>query len=242
MNSFETTIKESYLELRSIYIVKEAGLEPGKITVLIEGQPDFSAEGKLNSQGILSGMAKLYKKLSLKVEAKLKFSVTNDKNLLIEPPPLELPIPTSPEPPPVQTVFEAKNLRYIHIEPFRPENLDNWEPENETDVYLAFGVLQDYTDYQYCCAASQALLNKLGAKYENSSKPDAILIDRASDQYLMAEWKKLSSDFKSNHKPEDVDVLVCWIDDETERGSLPKHVLALHSVAKKAAQEIFTAE
>ena len=54
----------------------------------------------------------------------------------------------------------------------------------------------------------------------------------------MAEWKKSSSDFKSNHKPDDVDVLVCWLDDETDRLLLPPKVLALRDVARTAADSI----
>ena len=135
-----------------------------------------------------------------------------------------------------KTLFARDNYRHIHLEPFRPENLHTWEPETEADVYLAFGVLQEFTDFQYCCGASKAVLDKLGANYTDSSKPDAILIDRTTDEYLMAEWKKHSSDFKANHKKDDVDVLVCWNDNETQRDALPPQVLALHSVAKIAAQ------
>jgi hypothetical protein len=80
------------------------------------------------------------------------------------------------------------------------------------------------------------MLDKLGAQYDHASKPDAILIDRTTDEYLMAEWKKYSADFKSNHKPGDVDVLVCWIDNENDRATLPGKVVALHSVAKTAAE------
>ncbi len=72
---------------------------------------------------------------------------------------------------------------------FRPESLDTWKPETETDVYVAFGVLHEFTDFKYCCGASKAILEKLGADYDGTAKPDAILIDRVTDEYLMAEWK-----------------------------------------------------
>jgi hypothetical protein len=72
-----------------------------------------------------------------------------------------------------------------------------------------------------------AILAKL-ANYAGASKPDAILIDRVTDEYLMAEWKMKSSAYKTNHAPGDVDVLVCWLDDEIDRESLPSIVLSLY--------------
>jgi len=244
VDRFSSTIRQSYIDLRSIYIgadaLKDEQLEFGRVTVLLADDDTFSAEGTLNSQGLLSGMAKLYAKLDLKDGTEVSFSVEGGGTLLIHAPTPpatsateELDPGASGRP---KSVFQKQNLRHIHIEPFRPENLDNWEPETETDVYLAFGVLQEYTDFQYCCGASKSLLAKLGASYEESSKPDAILIDRTTDEYLIAEWKKFSSDFKQNHAPEDVDVLVCWHDDEKDSQKLPRRVLALHAVARKAVE------
>lgn len=242
--AYMARITPSYVSLRSLYLGTEAmkheHLEPGMVTALLEDDDDFAIEGKLNPQGYLSGMAKLYRRLTLKAGMELAFDVNDDGNLIITPPE---PLPDEGdavelEPPPkAETVFARMGLKRIHIEPFRPENLDNWEPENETDVYMAFGVLQEFTDFQYCCATSKALLDRLGALYqdEGAAKPDAILIDRTTDEYLMAEWKKFSSDYKSNHGPQDVDVLVCWHDNEKDRTVLPPRVLALHGVAKTAA-------
>jgi hypothetical protein len=239
---YEATVKPSYIDLRSIYVgaaaLKDEHLTPGTITVLIEDDPEFSVEGTLNAQGLLSGMAKLYSKLPLPDGTKIAFAVQADGSIIVRSPkpPAVPPAPGAGAAEAPKTVFEVKHLKHIHIEAFRPENLDNWEPETETDIYLAFGVLQDFTDFQYCCGASKALLTKLGASYEEAAKPDAILIDRKSDQYLMAEWKKHSADFKVNHKPDDVDVLVCWHDNELDKKKLPPRVVALHSVAKKAAE------
>lgn len=236
---FTCTIKRSYSELRSLYIGvdgrKHSNYRTGKVTVFLANDAGFSIEGTLNSAGYLSGMAKLYKKLNLLEGTEVKYSILEDGSIKILSPEI------APEPvitrgsTEIKTVFQAKQLKHIHIEPFRPESLNTWEPETETDIYLAFGVLQQFTDYQYCCGASKALLTKLGALYDDSSRPDAILISRITDEYMMAEWKKYSSDFKLNHKADDVDVLVCWLDDELDRPSLPRTVLALHNVAKVAA-------
>ena len=231
-------ISPSYIELRSLYVGadarKDARFLIGQVGVTLAADADFSVEGKMNAAGYLSGMAKLYKKLNLQVGTEVQYEFTANGGITIHSPAAAVAAASGVVE--KETVFQSQKLKHIHIEPFRPENLNTWEPETETDIYLAFGVLQDYTDYLYCCGASKALLNKLGAKYDDTSKPDAILIDRTTDEYLMAEWKKHSSDFKSNHKPEDVDILVCWIDNENDRAALPANVLALHAVAKTAAE------
>ncbi|XXT15363.1 hypothetical protein WME94_34445 [Sorangium sp. So ce429] len=243
MTRFVATITPSYVTLRSLYLeasawetqLLEAG---GKATVLLDGDKEFSAEGKLNPRGGLSGMAKLYKRLGLSTGMSIEYTIPSKNTLVVYPPSSNTGagVPPAPTPSANETVFERKKLKHIHLEAFRPENLNHWEPETEPDVYLAFGVLQEFTDFQYCCGASKALLQKLGAISEGITKPDAILIDRATDQYLMAEWKMRSSDFSSNHKAEDIDVLVCWIDDETDKGKLPPRVLALKNVARQAAE------
>ena len=230
-------ITPSYMELRSLYIGaaarKDENFRTGTVTLSLAADPDFSIDGTMNAAGYLSGMAKLYKKLSLLDGAELDFEFNAPGSIVVH---NELPAaPVAAEPLP-ETVFQKQKMKHIYIEPFRPENLNTWEPATETDIYLAFGVLQDYTDYQYCCGASKAVLDKLGATYEGTAKPDAILIDRLSDEYIMAEWKKYSSEFKDNHNPEDVDLLVCWTDNEKDRDKLPTKVLALHTIARTAAE------
>jgi hypothetical protein len=119
---------------------------------------------------------------------------------------------------------------------FRPENLLNWQPESEPDVYIAFGILQEYTQYRYCCATSTALNTKLG--FTVGTKPDAILISNDTDEYLVAEFKMQSSSFKVNHQRTDIDVLIVWQDDEENRGILPPTVVCLEEIARLAAIEI----
>lgn len=244
--TYKMKIKSSYLELRSLYVGVQAleKLRPGKVAVLLDNDASFSVEGRLNSQGLLSGMAELHTRLRLKRGDELSFSVRDSGTIIIHGSNLRHGAPAAEEPPAgtnrTPTVFERQKLRHIHIEPFRPENLNNWEPENETDVHIAFGVLQEFTDYQYCCGISSALLAKLGARYEEATRPNAIVIDRTTYQYLMAEWKKYSSEYKKQHSPEDVDVLVCWHDDERDRSALPPRVLSLHAVAREAATTALT--
>ncbi|WP_437898627.1 hypothetical protein [Sorangium sp. So ce124] len=243
--SFKATIKDAYVALRCLYLETAAWktglLEVGRVTVLLSNDETFVAEGKLNARGGLTGMAKLYKRLGLVTGAELEYEIPSKNTIVIQTPDkgdrAQPEAAKAADAAIAQTVFERKALKHIHIEPFRAENLHHWEPETETDVYLAFGVLQEFTDFQYCCGASKALLCRLGAFDESGTKPDAILVDRATDQYLMAEWKMRSSAFATNHKPEDVDVLVCWIDDETARNNLPLRVVALQDVARLAAAD-----
>ena len=60
------------------------------------------------------------------------------------------------------------------------------------------------------------------------------MYDKRTGNYLLAEFKIKSSDYKKNHKPNDVDVLVVWRDDETERSNLPKIVIELYKISKIA--------
>lgn len=246
MSQFKAQVTPAYVKLRSLYLDATAWasglLEPGTTTVLLDKDRSFSIEGKLNSRGGLSGMAKLYNLLRLKEGMQVDYSISARNTIVILSPAIPPATAISSTPSPAaqeSTVFERKKLVHIHIEPFRAESIRHWEPETETDVYLAFGVLQEFTDYQYCCGASKALLVRLGAYDEQGSKPDAILIDRSTQQYLMAEWKMRSSDFASNHKPQDIDVLVCWIHDEGDSSKLPRRVLSLKDIAKEAAAASF---
>lgn len=252
--TYEWTVTKSHKDARSIYIPKTAQrtLTSGNtVTVLVAGDNDFSTEGTLSPQGHLSGMAALYNRLNLNPGTQLRFDTEGQgaaaRIIIIEPTAQTTPANTgasvapalgSPATQAYRTVFQRLAQRHLHFEPFRPQSLYTWDPENETDVYMAFGVLHEYTDYEYCCAASTAVLRRLGIDYKDGSVPDAILIHRVTREYLMAEWKKNSSDFKSNHKPEDVDVLVCWNDNEPDRAKLPPVVVELHSVAKLALAKL----
>jgi len=85
---------------------------------------------------------------------------------------------------------------------------------------------------------------QLEANYGEAAKPDAILIDLVTDEYLMAEWKMKSSAFMLNHSPNDVDVdvLVCWHDDETDRAEVPWRVISHREVARTAAGKTINGE
>ena len=244
-----TTVTATYRRLNALYFgraeIARAGLLPGKVSMLIEGQPGFSALGTLNPSGGLSGMARTYNALNLRVGDTVECVVTGPSQLLVTATRRTVSTPSAddtPEPaadaalkPATESVFLRQRLRPIHIDLFSPENLNRWEPENEPDVYMAFGVLQEYTRFRYCCATSRELLDRLG--FQAATKPDAILVNDNTGEYVVAEFKMRSSSFKLNHQPSDVDVLVVWFDDEPDKTKLPPDVLCLRDIAREAAQE-----
>jgi hypothetical protein len=234
--SYTVTVKESYWKIRSLYIPKvvinSTGLTPGPVTIKHKDDPSFEVEGTLNVNGLVSGLSKLYYRLNLQVDQQLEFSAQNGTIVIVSPPEAQ---PSSLQVSPAQSVLDRKQARHVHVDPFRPENLAKWSPKTEADVFVAFGVLQEYTDYEYCCGLSKDVLSKLGLS-DASTKPDALLISRGTSEQLVAEFKMRSSDFKVNHKPDEVDVLVCWEDDETNKALLPSKVVVLKDVALTAAQ------
>lgn len=240
-----TKIFPSYKKLYLLFLGEGAtGLEPGRVEVRIKERADFSASGTLNSQRGLSGMARVYNELALNVGDTLEFTRSGEQQVTIEgliradgrvvnlaeavsAPQAGAPSRTS--------IFEVKGLKHLHIDLFHPGNFTRWEPQTEPDVYLAFGVLQEHTRFRYCCGTSAALLRRLG--YLSDTKPDAILIDSVTDEYLVAEFKMNSSAFPTNHAPGDVDVLVVWIDDAKDRAKLPAQVVALEEIARLAVSK-----
>lgn len=251
-HTLESAITPSYKKIYVLYfgreVIESARLLPGRVTVYLRDDKEFSAEGTLNGAGSLSGMARVYKRLNLQAGDKIAFEVVSPTQLTAvsvtnagEPgnkaiPAAKIPEPTASAP----GVFQREGLRYRHIEVFSPTNLLHWEPQTETDIYLAFGVLQKYTEFRYCCGTSKSLLNDLGLTLD--TKPDAILIREDSRDYILAEFKMRSSAFPFNHKPGDVDLLVVWDHDHTDRSQLPPSVLSLRDVARLAAQEAISDE
>lgn len=243
--------------------VAENKLQAGiKYPILIRNLADGGASGTLQKTYVITGLAKLYRNFKLKPEIDQVFIEFVDGTVVIIPPahvvseapeaePPKQDDPGQPaeskpleNPPVAHTVFARQQLKHIHIPEFAPANLFGWSPETEVDVFLVFGKLAELTDYRYCCGASKGLLDKLGYKAqpkiiagsEKNPKPDSILIDRATDEYLVSEFKMNSADFKGNHSKEDVDVLICWIDDETDRSVLPNKVLSLKTLRENAVK------
>jgi len=241
----KTTIRQSYIDLKGINLgaafVREHKLQFGqKYPMTIDGLSDVEINGTLDRSGFIGGLSVLYKTFDLCVEDQLGIAYDDSVIRITPPQDKRRTQPTEPDQvleagEDTRPVFERQRLRHVHIEPYAPGNLSNWVPQTEADVYMVFGALSEYTDYRYCCGASLVLIDRLG--YRADTKPDAFLIDRATGQYLVAEFKMNSKDFLLNHKKEDIDVLICWEDDATDRTQLPPHVVGLRSLLEKALEE-----
>jgi hypothetical protein len=235
------TIRQSYIDLRGINLgaefIRDNKLTPSqRYPMKVEGLVDEEPEGTLDKSGFIGGLAVMYKAYELKDGDEVEV-LFQDSILLIKPPveKLRQVVQTAPVAGSQQPVFKRQSLTHIHIEPFAFGNLSRWIPQTEADVYMVFGILSEYTDYRYCCGASKHLLTKLA--YTSETKPDAILIDRTTDEYLMAEFKVSSKDFTINHSKDDVDVLVCWDHNETDLDKLPPRVLGLRSKLEQALKD-----
>lgn len=238
--SFTARIIERYRKGYSIYLgttpITNNLLVPGRITVTVQNNNAIEVDGNYNANnGLLSGLSQLFRLGYFPTDSVLYEIIDTSRIQILVPDEAALPAQQAPT---IQNVWERKRLRPAHFELFRPENLEAWEPSLETDVYMVFGSLQQYTGYKYCRATDLATLKNL-INYDCSevTKPDAILVDEATGLYAIAEFKMRSSLYKDNHNPEDVDVLICWIDDETDRNVLPPSVVALKDRARLSARE-----
>jgi hypothetical protein len=246
----KATINPTYRKLYSIRLgnepLQENKLHAGLITVSVDIDRTFTIEGTYNAKnGLLSGLKALYKNKFISDDAlNVEYEISSLNEIVITSSRPTVSVNNEVEhlehtnPVLLQSVFQKRQLRHLHIEPFRAENLKNWTPKTESDLYMIFGVVESYTGYKYCCGTNADLLKQLGYTYdENNAKPDAILIDTATSEYLIAEFKVKSSMFKSNHKPEEIDILVVWANDETDGTKLPKtrDVLVLEEIVRLAA-------
>jgi len=246
MPSATATVQKSYIALRGLNLgvdfVRGNGLTPGeRHAVVIEGIPDLEIDGKVYADGFLSGLSALYRHFDLEVGDQVGVDYIGT-TIVLSPPQGKRSVPAVRKEHPAdrevaergQPVFERQSPKHIHIEPYAPGNLERWKPQTEPDIYMVFGALSEFTDYRYCCGTGTELLDRLG--YAAGTKPDAILVDRSTGQCLMAESEMNSKAFKANHGPNDVDVLVCWIDDEEDRSTLPRTVLGLKALLEEALE------
>lgn len=241
-------MRQSYIDLRALNLglgfVRDNKLAPGqRYSIRIQGLAE-TTEGALDKNGLIGGLALLYQSFDLGVGDKIELAY-DDGTIVLSPPSRALRREKEPsEETPgdgvgAATVFQKQHLKHLHIEPYAPGSFRSWTPRSEGDIYIVFGALsgREFTDYKYCCGTNKELLRELGYAWSGESKPDAILIERTSNQYLMAEFKMNSRDFITNHKKDDVDVLICWDDDEEDRSLLPRTVLCLKRLIEEAIRD-----
>ncbi len=237
-----------YKEIMSLHLgasfVRKYNLEPGRINVQVKGhEEDVEMKGKLIYTHVITGLSKLYESfpdLKDKNKVEVKYSKSNHLILIILPEIVQYEKPEA-----AQTVLDRQHAKHIHIEHYTPLLHETWMPRYETDLYMIFGSIQDLTEFKYCAGTSESLIQNLLPNYygeqrddgSSRAKPDAILIDRNTSQYLIAEFKIRSRDFIGNHRPDEVDVLICWEHDETNDEHLPTSVLCLKDIVAQAARE-----
>jgi len=230
-------LSETYKSIYSLPIGVKAinsKLNVGPVRISINSQEDIYT-GRLNENGVISGLSHLFRDKNL--ESGMVFTYQNnaiDSILLYLNDDQNLneitgnPVADSP----------SKKLKWPHNEICHPDNFKYWHPSNEFDVCFAFGLLHQITNYSYCCALNNKLISKI-EYFERVStskiKPDAILHDKHSNEYLIAKFALNSSDYKKHHTPDDVDVLIVWRDDEKKRSLLPMQVVELYRLAKEAS-------
>lgn len=245
------TLTDNYVKIRSIPVGKAVigdgteGLQVGPVTISVQSS-DSRYEGRLNPNGVVTGLTKLFVEEGITTQSELAFQVTSEGIIelaITRRPPQEQKVSSNEQVQPVsvidQYVADTMQLKWIHFDAFRPANGKYWIPKTEADVYMVFGLLQELTDYTYCCGASKEALKRIAYPLtddseDNPRKPDAILIEKATDRYVIAEFKMNSSKYHTNHQPKDVDVLIVWIDDESDRSLLPSRVVNLYETAQRA--------
>ncbi len=131
-----------------------------------------------------------------------------------------------------KSVLEIKQAKVKYIPPFALEDgsWKSWTPQNEKDLYVVFGALQEKgLNYRFVSSFTSDLKSELGLAKLEHKKCDAILLDTSDNRYLMAEFKILATDYKKNRKEnkKNIDVLVVWEDDCESREGLPQTVLVL---------------
>lgn len=235
----EIYLSETYKNTYSLPIgVKAIGknLNVGPITIFINNRQDVYS-GRLNENGVISGLAELFQ--DKKLESGMTFSYKNHlvnsillyldggsgKNKSTGKPSVDSP---------------SGKLKWHHNEIYYSDNFNRWAPNEVLDVFFAFGLLHEMTDYSYCGALNNEIISKIEyfKRIPNANiRPDAILHHKQTNNYLIAKFESNASDYKKHHNPDDVDVLVVWRDDEKDRSCLPMHVVELYRLAKKASAQ-----
>ena len=231
----------------------------------VAGMPDLDMRGTVNANGWTTGLTRLHRRFNLAVGDNLQADFQNGRVVLTLPTEIlqrggttsvvaQLPAPDSDEltdsqaqavdvapaadEPTILTVMSRFKMKHKHLEKLSPRNVNAWQPRYESDLYVVFGMLSalEALDYEYCCGTNVELLRDLKFPTASHEKPDCIVVDKATGDYLVAEFKIRSSSFTTNHSVEAIDLLFCWIHDAPPNTVLPK-VICLHAVLNAAISE-----
>jgi hypothetical protein len=235
-------VTESAKSLSSLSLgsefVRNNKLETGKTySLLVEGVQSSELRGTLQTTTLIGGLAAMYRAYpGLKPDDEVEVEALGNSLKFTPPGVIASPTPPDSDATKSEYALERMRARSIFVEPYEPGAINRWEPKSETDVYMVYGRVAQFTPYRFCCATSMEILNKFGIKIE--PKPDALLIESGTDRYLIAEFEVRASTFLVHgHKKDDIDVLVCWRNDIPDRSSeLPK-VLCLEELIKELIEK-----
>jgi hypothetical protein len=242
-------------------------ITPGEFyDIEIVGFPELSMGGTVNHNGWTTGLTRLHRHFNLVVGDKLEADFQNGKILLSVPedirqrgdtasaaaqtsdpdsgvvggPPTDAAdVATATNDQASLTVMSRFKMSHKHLEKLSPRNVNTWKPRYESDLYVVFGMLSalEALDYEFCCGTDIELLRDWKFPVDDHEKPDCIVVDKATGDYLIAEFKIKSSRFTANHDAEAIDLLFCWDHDAPEYGKLPNKVVCLRDVLIAAINE-----
>ena len=230
-------LSETYKNIYSLPIGMKAinnKLRVGPVSIFINNRQEIYG-GKLNENGVISGLSQLFREQNLR--SGMMFSYENhDVDSIL----LYLNDDSAKNEMTGNQFADSpsKKLKWPHNEICHPDNFKRWSPNSEIDVFFAFGLLHYMTNYSYCCALTNEVIAQIEYFDRISTakrKPDAILHNKHTNHYLIAKFESNSSDYKKRHNPNDVDVLIVWRDNETNRSHLPMQVVELYSLAKEVS-------
>lgn len=210
-------------------------LNIGPISVLVENKNKIYP-ARLNKNGVISGLVELYRDLDLKFGMTIYYEnhATDAIKIYFPKKTLKNKVAHNPS----TRNNPSRKLKWAHNEIYDDNNFNRWTPNSKLDVCFVFGLLHDFTDFQYCGALTQDMMSKIEylKNYPNATdKPDAIVFHKNTACYSIAKFECKSSEYKNHHAPNDVDVLIVWRNDETDRSLLPMHVIELYQLAKHVA-------
>lgn len=198
----------------------------------------LKGKGTLNSNGAFTGLGKFYALFGLAVGDDVKFEFQNGEidlsasrnDVEINPQTAQQDAFHTTPIQPRDTALRRYSANHVSLDDFELVNYAKWVPQTEASLYMVFGKIEEYLKVKYVCGCSREVQRRLGVGFP--SAPDAIVVEKATGQYLVAEFKMYSSAFVTGNQTRDfVDILICWEDDcaEADKAKLPNEILCLKS-------------
>ena len=246
----ETRLSKTQVELYVMNPHLASTVGPGPIHIHFDHNPDWQFTGNYNSRRYITGLAAFYHALKPQVGTRLLYTWeeptrTMRVHEIIAPTPGS--VEESATPPKRkqyrkkkvtavvnlrESVFVRRRLRYVFLQKLDLEHPLAIPPSSTVDLMIRFMLTQKKTPFEWICAPDDALLRRLGypVPLGAKSRPDAILLERKTQELLIAAFCMRSSEFIAQREHHDYDVCIAWQDDAKKPGSLPARTLYLDSI------------